>query len=342
MKFQLLILFLFLVQFLFSQTDQVKIATVGFYNLENLFDTENDTLINDEEFLPDGHNRWTEDKYQEKLTNMAYVISQIGIETVPSGLSILGVSEIENRKVLEDLVNQPSIKDRNYKIVHHDSPDKRGIDVGLLYNPEHFKLTRYSDHEVNILYNGKKGYTRDVLLVSGLLDGEEVHILVNHWPSRRGGEQASAPNRLKAAIVNRKIVDSLMLIDPDAKIIIMGDLNDDPTNISVKNGLRAARKKRGAKTTGLYNPMYDFYRRGIGSNAYRDNWSLFDQLIISEGLLNDDKGYHYFKANVFNKRFLIQRSGRYKDYPFRTFSGNTYQGGYSDHFPVYMYLIKKV
>lgn len=342
MKFQLLILFLFLVQFLFSQTDQVKIATVGFYNLENLFDTENDTLINDEEFLPDGHNRWTEDKYQEKLTNMAYVISQIGIETVPSGLSILGVSEIENRKVLEDLVNQPSIKDRNYKIVHHDSPDKRGIDVGLLYNPEHFKLTGYSDHEVNILYNGKKGYTRDVLLVSGLLDAEEVHILVNHWPSRRGGEQASAPKRLKAAIVNRKIVDSLMLIDPDAKIIIMGDLNDDPTNISVKNGLRAARKKRGAKTTGLYNPMYDFYRRGIGSNAYRDNWSLFDQLIISEGLLNDDEGYHYFKANVFNKRFLIQRSGRYKDYPFRTFSGNTYQGGYSDHFPVYMYLIKKV
>jgi hypothetical protein len=122
----------------------------------------------------------------------------------------------------------------------------------------------------------------------------------------------------------------------------MGDLNDDPTNISIKNGLKAARKKRTAKITGLYNPMYDFYRRGIGSNAYRDNWSLFDQIIISEGLLNDKNGYHFFKANVFNKRFLIQKTGQYKDYPFRTFSGNSFQGGYSDHFPVYMYLIKEV
>ena len=342
MKFPLFTFFIALSLPIFSQTDQVKIATVGFYNLENLFDTVDDTLINDEDFLPDGDNHWTDEKYQEKLTNMAYVISQIGIETVPSGLSLLGVSEIENKKVLEDLVQQPSIADRNYKIVHHDSPDRRGIDVALLYNPEHFKVTGYSDHEVDIKYDGKKGYTRDVLLVTGLMDGEEMHILVNHWPSRRGGEQASAPKRLKAAKVNRQIVDSLFAINPDSKIVIMGDLNDDPTNISVKNGLRAARKKRSAKTTGLYNPMYDFYRRGIGSNAYRDNWSLFDQIIVSEGLLNDEDGYYFFKANVFNKRFLIQRSGRYKDYPFRTFSGNTYQGGYSDHFPVYMYLIKKV
>ena len=323
--------------------NKVKIATIGFYNLENLFDTVDDTLINDEDFLPNGANHWTEDKYEEKLTNMAYVISQIGIESAPAGLSILGVSEIENRKVLEDLVIQPSIVDRGYKILHHDSPDRRGIDVAFLYNPDHYQPQRLVPYPV-MIYNedGERSYTRDVLLTQGLFDGELMTIIVNHWPSRRGGEEASAPRRMAAARINRHLVDSLLNNDPNAKIVIMGDLNDDPTSPSIKNGLRATGKKKYVQTTKLYNPTFDFYRRGMGSNAYRDSWSLFDQVIISEGLLNARSGYKFFKYNIFNKKFLVQKSGQYKDYPFRTFSGNTYQGGYSDHFPSYIYITKEL
>ena len=184
-------------------------------------------------------------------------------------------------------------------------------------------------------------FTRDVLHVSGEFDGEELHILVNHWPSRRGGEEASRPNRIAAARVNRVIADSIIALNPAAKILIMGDLNDDPTNVSVRGTLRAKSRKKSTKESDFYNPMSDLYRRGVGSNAYRDNWSLFDQIIISHGLLNADNGYAFHKANVFNRRFLLQKKGKYKDYPFRTFSGNSYIGGYSDHFPVYVYLIKE-
>lgn len=336
-------LFILLSVCLYGQSSQVKVATIGFYNLENLFDTENDTLINDEEFLPDGDNHWTDDKYQEKLGNMAYAISQIGIETVPTGLSVLGVCEIENRKVLEDLIKQPTLKDRRYQIVHYDSPDKRGIDVGFLYNPAHFIVdTSYTLNAEMYYGDGNRVYTRDVLVVGGEFDGEKMTFLVNHWPSRRGGEVESSPRRVAMAKLNRNVVDSIQAMNPRAKIVIMGDLNDDPTSLSIKNGLMAPGKKRDAKKHGLYNPMYDFYRRGEGSNAYRDNWSLFDQIIISEGLLNDKRGYHFLKANVFNKRFLIQKTGQFKDYPFRTFSFGKYQGGYSDHFPTYIYLAKNI
>jgi len=325
-----------------GQGKQVKVATIGFYNLENLFDTENDTLINDEDFLPDGNNTWTDDKYEEKLDNMAHVISQIGIDLAKQGLSILGVSEIENRRVLEDLVKRKSIAQRGYKIVHYDSPDGRGVDVGMLYNPNHFTVTESSSIPL-IVYgeDGRREFTRDILLVGGLLDGDPMYIMVNHWPSRRGGEKASQYKRNKGAAICKSITDSLYRENPNAKVIIMGDLNDDPTSESVKSILMAKGKKSEVGETGLYNPFYDFFRRGLGSNAYQDSWSLFDQIIISAPFLNDKQdGYKFHKANVFNKEFLIQRSGRYQGYPFRTFSGNTYIGGYSDHFPTLIYLTK--
>ena len=341
-KQTILILFSLFLFTNYSYSQDYKIISVGFYNLENLFDIEDDTLIRDEEFTPEGTRTWTEERYNEKLANMAYVISQIGIDKNPKGLSILGVSEVENKKVLEDLVIQESIKDRKYEIAHLDSPDRRGIDVALIYNPKQFDLISY-DTIPFIIYNddGSRRFTRNIFKVKGVLDGDTMHILVNHWPSRSGGEARSEPGRIKGAQLCKAFVDSININTPDAKIIIMGDLNDDPNSKSVKNYLMAKSRVKEVSAGGLFNPMADYYRRGIGSNAYRDSWSLFDQIILSHGLLQSE-GYSYYKAYVFNKKFLVQPTGKYKGYPFRTFGGDKYQGGYSDHFPVYVHLVKEV
>jgi len=326
-----------------AQMDDYKVACIAFYNLENLFDTENDTLINDEEFLPEGKRSWTEVRYNEKLDNMAFVISKLGTDITPYGASILGVSEIENRKVLEDLVQHPLLLERNYKIVHFDSPDKRGIDVALLYQDKHFIVEKSEAIPLNLSSLGSKRPTRDILYVEGLLDGEKMHFMVNHWPSRGGGEKKTKAYRNQGARVVKAVVDSLTGLDLDSKIFVIGDLNDDPTSESIKSILRAKSKKTDVTAGGIFNPMADFYRRGIGSNAYRDAWSLFDQILITSGLLpKDQEGYFHYKTIIFNKKFLIQKNGKYSGYPYRTFSGSEYIGGYSDHFPVFVYLAKKV
>jgi len=342
--FSSFVLFMFFSFGLLAQNDQFKAISVGFYNLENLFDFERDTTIRDSEFTPWGKRAWTEEKYKEKQANMAYVISQLGIDVTPAGLSILGVSEIENKRVLEDLVKQESIADRNYQIVHRDSPDRRGIDVALLYNPAHFNVTDVKMENINFLVNeGDTLRTREIMHVVGVLDGDTTHVLVNHWPSRSGGEKRSSPRRNKAAQKCTMIIDSLKALNPDVKVLVIGDLNDDPTSTSTKGILRAKGKIKDVSEKDMFNPMYDYYRRGLGSNAYRDNWSLFDQIILSPGYLDKEQdGYFFYKAIIFNKKYLIQRSGQYKGYPFRTFSGDKYQGGYSDHFPVFVYLVKKV
>ncbi|MEZ4911829.1 MAG: endonuclease/exonuclease/phosphatase family protein [Saprospiraceae bacterium] len=320
-----------------------KVIVGGFYNLENLFDTEDDTLILDEEFLPTGTRAWTEDLYKEKLANMAYTIGQIGISDVSAGLSFLGVSEVENRKVLEDLVQQSFIANRNYQIIHYDSPDRRGVDVAFLYNPSHFHPISSKAYPLILFDGDERRYTRDILYVKGTIETDTFHILVNHWSSRGGGEAKTAPARNKGAALCRTVIDSLRSINPKVKCIVMGDLNDDPTNDSLKKHLRAVSNIKDVKKTGMFNPFEDMYRRGMGSNAYRDAWSLFDQIIISEGLaLKDNDGYYYYKANIFNKNYLIQKKGKYKGYPMRTFDGDTYQGGYSDHFPTYIYFVKKI
>jgi hypothetical protein len=326
-----------------SQDQKFKVVGIGFYNVENLYDTEDDPLIDDAEFLPDGLRAWTEERYREKLANMAYVISQIALDETKTGLSVIGLAEIENRKVLEDLVKEPALASRNYRIVHYDSPDNRGVDVALLYNPSHFK---YLESRAIPFYDNKElssRATRDILYVKGLLEDDTIHITVNHWPSRRGGEEITAPLRNHGAKHNRKLYDELRKTNPDVKFLMMGDLNDDPVNESITRHLRAKSSPKKLNRGDLFNPFYDFYNRGMGSNAYRDGWSLFDQIIISEGLVNkNNPGYYFLKGNVFNKKFLIQPSGQYKGYPFRTFSGDTYQGGYSDHFPSYIILVKPV
>lgn len=332
---------------LFGQ-DSYKVGLIGFYNLENLFDTINDPNKNDEEFLPDGKNRWNSEKYTVKLRHMSEAIASIGTYDkddkfyVPDGVAVLGLSEMENRRVLEDLVAQPAIKDRNYQIIHYDSPDRRGVDVGLIYNPKYFKPTSTKSYPLHV--PGQPDFiSRDQLVVSGLFDGEKIHIIVMHWPSRYGGEKRSLPGRMAAAGLCRHIADSIIADEPDAKIIMMGDYNDYPTNKSITKGLRAVGKVSEMKDGDFFNPMYELHQKGVGTNYYGDVKGVLDQTIITRALLRTDfSTYQMYKPVVHSKEFLKQHGGRYNGYPYRSFAGGVWQGGYSDHFPVYLILLKKI
>jgi hypothetical protein len=336
----------FFYSLLYSQDKkEYFINTIAFYNLENLFDTEDDPITFDDDRTPNGKDHWTEEIYFAKLDNMAKVLSEIGSDLTDVPPVIIGICEIENRKVLEDLINQKALLPHDYGIIHFDSPDRRGIDVAFLYRKQLFIPTNYKAYEL-IIYNDhdktKRIFTRDQLLVTGMLDGEKIHFIVSHWPSRSGGEARSRSKRIKAAILNRSIIDSIFSEEPYARIITMGDLNDDPTNSSLKNYLKTKRNIEDVKMKELFNPMEKMYLRGIGTLAWRDSWNLFDQIILSSELLKRDySGYRFYKAGVYNKSYLSNRYGRYKRYPFRSFTNEGPTGGYSDHFPVYIYLIKE-
>ena len=323
-----------------------KIHAIAFYNVENLFDTINDINKNDEAspIMEIKFNR--SEIYKKKVKNMASVIADIGSDLVNKSPSIVGLSEVENRNVIEDLLNNKHLLNKNYDIVHYDSPDERGIDVGLIYNKDVFKVNSTKSHELIIYDNNssKRNYTRDQLVVSGLLDNELIHIIVNHWPSRSGGEERSRAGRMAAAELNKKIIDSLQNKYKNAKIITMGDFNDDPHDDSMKKILNAKKYIEDVKTNGIYNPMEVILSdQGIGSNAYRDVWQLFDQILVTEPFLNKKyDSYQFYKAGIFNKSYLINKAGRYKGYPFRSFSWGSFTDGYSDHLPPYIYLIKEI
>ena len=323
-----------------------KIHTIAFYNVENLFDTINDINKNDEAspIMEIKFNR--SEIYKKKVKNMASVTADIGSDLVNKSPSIVGLSEVENRNVIEDLLNNKHLSNKNYDIVHYDSPDERGIDVGLIYNKDVFKVNSTKSHELIIYDNksSKRNYTRDQLVVSGLLDNELIHLIVNHWPSRSGGEERSRAGRMAAAELNKKIIDSLQNKYKNAKIITMGDFNDDPHDDSMKKILNAKKYIEDVKTNGIYNPMEVILSdQGIGSNAYRDVWQLFDQILVTEPFLNKKyDSYQFYKAGIFNKSYLINKAGRYKGYPFRSFSWGSFTDGYSDHLPSYIYLIKEI
>jgi hypothetical protein len=327
-----------------QEKKKFKVQTIAFYNLENLFDTENDPNKFDEAspIMEMKANR--EEVYLKKVENMAKVISEIGYEVSKNAPVVIGVSEVENIKVLHDLVNHPYLVKKDYGIVHYDSPDARGIDVALLYQKAIFTPTTTSKHELKIYddISRKRVYTRDQLLVTGKFDGEIIHFIVNHWPSRSGGEARSRPKRVAAAKLNKSIIDSLQSIDPYAKIFTMGDLNDDPTNSSLKDVLKAKNNIDEVELKGIYNPMENMFKKGLGSNAYRDAWSLFDQILITQPLLERDfSSYRFYKAGIFNKHYLTNKRGRYKGYPLRSFADGGFTDGFSDHFPVYVYVIKE-
>lgn len=341
---RLLLILLISSSSIFAQK-QYDIRTVGFYNLENLFDTVNDTLKNDEASPIMSMTEGREEVYQKKLANMSKVISEMGTTEAKNSPVILGVSEVENRKVLEDLIRTDALKGKNYNIIHYDSPDRRGIDVALLFQPNYFNPTHHEAFELKLWDEvGARIYTRDQLLVSGYLDGELIHLIVNHWPSRRGGEEKSSHKREKAAYLTTQIIAKVRETDPDAKIIIMGDLNDDPTNDSLKKVLKTKSKKADVQEGDIYNPTEDMFRRGQNTLVYRDNINLFDQILFTSPLLEmkkDYSTYKMYKVNIFNPQYLTTQNGKYKGYPHRSFAGNNFINGYSDHYPVYMYLIRE-
>lgn len=328
----------------FAQPQKFNVSIVGFYNLENLYDTINNPKVDDEEFLPNSERQYNSRIYLDKIDRLSYVLSQIGTDINPDGFAILGVAEVENDTVMNDLVHGASLKNRNLKICHYDSPDLRGVDVGLIYNPKYFRVLSSAPLFVKLPSGSKDSYlTRDVLYVKGIMDGDTIHVFVNHWPSRRGGEERSRPGRFAAAGVVRSKVDSITALNPSAKFMIMGDLNDDPISPSVTKVLGAKDKTTDVKSGGIFNPYTNFYKQGIGTLPYQDAWGLFDQILISQGLLEKNQpGYHFHKAVIFNKDFLVQKTGRWRNYGKRTWDGMTYNYGYSDHFPVYVMLLKKV
>ncbi|UOB19131.1 endonuclease/exonuclease/phosphatase family protein [Abyssalbus ytuae] len=327
-----------------QKTKTYQVRTIAFYNVENLFDTINDPNTYDDDRTPLGKDKWTKKHYEEKIRKIARVLSEIGYDKAHTSPDVIGIAEIENREVLTDLINDPYLIDKNYGIIHFDSPDLRGVDVAFLYKKDIFVPMSFKNYEL-VLYDedGYRDFTRDQLLISGFFDNEEMHFIVNHWPSRRGGEEKSRPKREAAARLNKKITDSLIKINPKAKIISMGDLNDDPVDSSLKKILKTESNIDSVTAGSIYNPMEKMTRKGLGSLAYHDNWNLFDQIFFTGELLNEEKSsYKFWKAGIFNKDYLILHKGKYKGYPYRTYAGGQYAGGYSDHFPVYIYLIKEV
>ena len=325
-----------------TATTRYQVAAIAFYNFENLFDTVDDPKKFDEEFTPNGDNHYTGAIYRAKLHNLATVLQKLGTDVTPDGPAIIGTAEVENDRVLQDLVAQPEIRDRHYQIVHFESSDPRGIDVAMLYNPKYFTVLRAEALYTDLSRPGEKGgKTRDVLHVTGILAGDTAHIFVNHWPSRRGGEALSAKSRSIAAGVSKHVIDSLMKENPATRVLVLGDLNDDPTDISVTQVLGAKGDIWKIKPGGLYNPWVAFIKKGIGTLAYNDSWNLFDQIMLSSGWLQPvGKHWRYNKAEIFNHDFLKEKFGRYKGYPHRSFDGSNWINGYSDHFPVIVYLVK--
>ena len=325
-----------------SVTAQKKyeVYSVGFYNLENLFDTIHDAGKNDFEFLPDGTNKWGTMKYTNKLKNMATVLNEMSTDMLPMGLAAVGVSEIENYRVLDDLVSHPVLAHRGWKIVHIEGPDRRGVDCALLYNPKLFspvasKLVPYTTEDNDTTYK-----TRGFLTVSGDMAGERVHIVVNHWPSR----YASSPARERAAVLVKAVKDSLMAQNPQSKVIIMGDMNDDPDDKSMKNCLGAKREQNQIKhDTDLYNPWWNVLRKkGLGTLKYKGKWNLFDQIVFSGNLVGKERStLKFYKPEIFSRSYMLQTEGKYKGSPKRTHAGGVWLNGYSDHLPVIIYLIKE-
>ncbi len=328
---------------------------IGFYNLENLFDIYDDPAKNDEEYLPNGKNEWTEVKYNKKLHNMATVIKAMHDDN-GRWHTILGISEIENRLVIEDLISQPEIEAANYQIIHYDGPDRRGVDVALLYKPEQFNYItseslpfNFENTKVEItLTPAEQDYfrTRDILMVRGTIDGEMFAFFVTHTPSRIGGKGSDLRSRCAEIIYNR--ARELEAEFPGIKIVAMGDMNDDPFNESMAVWLHGRETIEEMKPEDFFNPYLRMLKDGYGTLCYQGVWSIFDQELVNYNLavapqgglriIPIVKGKYY--GRVFKKPFMTTQKGQYKGYPFRTFSNGAFINGYSDHYPTYIIVSK--
>ncbi len=306
--------------------------SIAFYNVENLFDYNDSKKTLDKDFTPKGKKKWGKYRYDLKIKKIGKVISEIGTQKTPQPPSIIGLAEIENKTVLEDLVNSEYLQNLNYKYIHYDSPDERGIDVAFLYNTKDFCLIESKAIPV-ILYekDATRNFTRDILFVKGILHGETVHIFVNHWPSKRNDYNEAVPNRIQLANLIHENITAIKDIDP--KVIIMGDFNDNPNDVSIHKHLCK---------NNFTNPMLDLYKKGHGSSQFYGVWMLFDQIVLSNNFFSNTATTLFKEAAVYNESFLTNALGKFKGTPFRTYTGKYYLGGYSDHFPVYIILEKSI
>jgi predicted extracellular nuclease len=314
----------------FSEAVEVRqdMQTIAFYNCENLFDVYDDTRTNDNDYTLNSSRKWTYQRYENKLRKLSFAISNIGKMETGKHPALVGLAEVENAKVVKDLIQHENLKDCHYAYIHYNSLDERGIDVALIYDKNAFKVTHSETFNIQLIdVDGSFDFTRDILLVSGLLDGEKIHVIVNHWSSRREGELETEPKRMAASQKVSAIIESIKVEDTDAKIVVMGDFNDEAFSNSIRTLV---------DTNQLHNPMGTLRSFSRGSTIHNRKWNLFDQILVSINFFKSSENqFEFYKADIFDADFLKQFHGRYKGAPFRTYTGKKYTGGYSDHFPVY-------
>ena len=342
------IILLLVLSFIVSEIyGQKKNYNIMFYNVENFFDTIDDPDIRDEEFTPEGKSNWIPEKYNKKLANVERVLFDVG-KRGKSFPTVIGLSEVEVRSVLEDIASTPKLRPANYRIVHYDSPEERGVDVAFLYRPDQFKLegSKAIRSKIKSIPDFR---TRDILTMWGTIEEEPFFFAVVHWSSRWGGQKQSEFLRIDNADQLRSVADSVYKLNPKTKIVFMGDFNDDPVDKSMIEHLRAEGNIDDLEKGDLFNPYYKMLKLGYGTLAYRGNWNIFDNIIVSENLVNAKRGELELKksptnkrvyGNIFKENYLITQSGQYKGTPFRAFSSGKFQNGYSDHLPVYIFIGK--
>ena len=328
-----------------SAQKKFSVYAIGFYNVENLFDTTHDEGKNDYDFTPTGSYQWNEMKYRHKLHNMASVLAEMGTDVLPNvGCAAIGLAEVENDHVMNDLTAQPELAARGYKYVHIEGPDHRGIDCAMIYNPKLFTVrdTKLVPYVYDLPKDSTRA-TRGFLTVSGTLAGEHVTIVVCHLPSRGAGSyyRELGGKQVKA------LKDSLLREDPKVKVLVMGDMNDDPTNKSMYECLSAKPEIKEVGSNDMYNPWYNvLVKEGTGTLQYQGKWNLFDQIIMTPNLLNkngkkDFSELKFWKNQIFRRDYLLQESGKYKGNTKRTTAGGVWLDGYSDHLPVVAYFAKQ-
>jgi len=302
---------------------------IAFYNCENFYDTTNQLYVNDEEFLPNAAKGYSALRYAHKTSQLSKVVFGLGQLGSRSGIALLGVAEIENQYVLDKLIQSDAIRKYHYKYIHFNSGDPRGIDVALIYQPTLFTPYQYKTFSLKDSKHFQQYATRDILFVKGMLQKQWVYILVNHWPSRRGGSNEARKNRIWAATNCKRIMDSIQRMDSNAHWIVMGDFNDNPTNKSVR-------------LLGLVNPFLNLYKNGLGSLAFRDSWNLFDQILLSPNWQPPKNNLNNYQSIIYKRKELVESAGKYKGYPMRTWNGDQFRGGFSDHFPVALIFKPKI
>ena len=319
---------------------------VMFWNIENFFDTINDPEVRDDEFTPEGVKAWNGAKYYKKLANIERVIFDVAAmdNNYPA---VIGFSEVENRSALEDIVATRKLKPASYRIVHYDSPERRGVDVAFIYRPDVFKLEGSYPVRANVP-SLPNFLTRDILTMWGTIEGEPFYFMVIHWPSRLGGKEASAFKRNALGEQMFRLADSVRRANPAVKVVAMGDFNDDPTDPSMEEYMQAKGSLKEVAPNQFFNPYHEMLRKGEGTLAYGDAWNIFDNIVVSENLakgttgelmLQRDKKTKYY-GYIFRQHYLFQQEGQYRGYPLRTYVGNTFQGGFSDQLPVFIYIAK--